>query len=61
MENQAEGSVSVCQCQIAGSLPIMWHCENDESSCEGKNPNEKEHQETGWLFSRERPSFRMRN
>jgi hypothetical protein len=35
MENQAEGSVSVCQCQIAGSLPIMWHCENDESSCEG--------------------------
>ena len=61
MENQAEGSVSVCQCQIAGSLPVMWHRENDESSCGGSNPNQKERQETGWLFSRERPSLRMRN
>jgi hypothetical protein len=28
MENQDEESMSACQCQVHGILPIMWHAEN---------------------------------
>src|SRR6266436_251506 len=48
--------LTVCQCQIHGNLPIMWHSENCESSSVRMKSNRGRHQDITWLFSREAPS-----
>src|SRR6266566_8812366 len=39
MENQVEGNVSACQCQLLGTLPNMRHLKNRESDSVRMNSN----------------------